>query len=184
MIFYTLKAMNKLLICDKSGNKIGLQTRQNVHTKGFWHKGIQLNIYYRGKLLMQKRSVECDIAWNLYDQSLATQMIESDDEDEQKTLKRGLLDELGLDLSLLPKPQKVAGPYKIKKTYKYAPELRNNEFVTLYKIDLDKMIKFKINRHKIDLTEWVDIENVKKDVNSNPNKYTKTFLFWIKKGYI
>ena len=124
------------------------------------------------------------IAWNLYDQSLAIQMIESDDENDQKTLKRGLLNELGLDLGLLPKPQKVAGPYKIEKTYKYAPELRNNEFVTLYKINLDKMITFKINRHKIDLAEWVDIENVKKDVNSNPDKYTKTFLFWIKKGYI
>jgi isopentenyl-diphosphate Delta-isomerase len=176
--------MNKVVIYDKLENKIGLQTRKDVHTKGFWHKGIQLNIYYRRKILMQKRSAECDIAWNLYDQSLAIQMIESDDEDEQKTLKRGLLDELGLDLNLLPKPQKIAGPYKIKKTYKYAPELRNNEFITLYKIDLNKMVTFKINRHKIELVKWVNVEDVKKDINSNPDKYTKTLLFWIKKGYI
>ena len=52
--------MNKIVTYDKLGNKIGLQTRKNVHTKGFWHKGIQLNIYCHGKILIQKRSAECD----------------------------------------------------------------------------------------------------------------------------
>lgn len=176
--------MSKFIIYSKQGKKVGVESRRNIHTKGLWHKGIQLNIYFNGKILVQKRSKHCDIAWDHFDQSLATQQIINDDENDYKSIERGLFNELGVRLSLLPKPEKVAGPYKLEKTYHYAPGVINNEFVSLYKIILKKPVIIRINTKKVKSVRWEKTDKLKRDIIKNPDKYTKTLTFWSKKNLI
>ena len=176
--------MNRFIIYDRLGKKIGYEHRKTVHTKGFWHKGIQLNIYYNGKILVQERAEGCDIAWCLLDQSLAVQQTKTDNEDDYQSIKRGLLNELGIKLALLPKLEKVAGPYKLMKTYYYAPEIVNNEFVSLYRVILEKPIDIKINTKKVKSVSWMETGKLKKDIIKNPDSYTKTLSFWAKKNLI
>src|SRR5579859_4617026 len=78
-----------------------MKDRSKVHTEGDWHKGIQANIIRAHgvsfDILMQTRSANVDIAKHRYDQSLATQMIDRDDLQEEKTFFRGLREELAIE---------------------------------------------------------------------------------------
>ena len=105
-------------IYNDEGNKVGVKDRYSIHRNGDWHRGVQLNLVCENFLLMQKRSDTVDIAKGLFDQTLATQLIVEDEEDEIKALSRGLREEIGIDIATL-NIERIAGPKKIIKRYEY-----------------------------------------------------------------
>lgn len=171
-------ANDQFYIYDENLVKIGVKARNLVHTDGDWHRGIQLNIICGDEILLQIRSGSVDIAKNLIDQSLATQLLVQDDEDEYKALARGLKDELGITPSL-DEIIKVASDQKIIKTYEYDSSLYNREFVTLFEWGIKEKRTFKPNSTKVEQLLWMHIDRVKRIAQGNPNLFTKTFYMWL-----
>jgi len=165
-------------IYDENGNKIGIKERHIVHKNGDWHRAVQLNLIHKNLLLVQKRSDQVDIAKGLFDQTLATQLIIEDEESDIKALSRGLKEELGLDINEL-NIKHISGPKKIINRYKYVPNLYNREFVSLYQAYFYKK-HLKPISPKITSLFWKPINEIKKSANINPDKFTQTFLMWLK----
>lgn len=165
-------------IYNNKGNKIGIKDRYSVHQNGDWHRGVQLNLICGDLLLMQQRSNEVDIAKGLFDQTLATQLIVEDNENDFKALSRGLREEIGIDINTLS-VKHIAGPRKIIKRYEYDEALYNREFVSLYQAYFPIQDLKPVNP-KVRNLFWKPIGEVKKDAINNPKKYTKTFLMWLK----
>lgn len=163
---------------SEDGVRLGIKSREQVHHDGSWHRGVQLNLVNRGRLLLQRRSDNVDIAKGLFDQSLATQLIVEDNENDILALKRGLLTELGINIEELD-IKHVAGPRQVVKTYDYDPTLYNREFVTLYQAELP-MAQIFPKGLKVAELSWVAIPEIKKIATSNPDQFTKTFIMWLK----
>ena len=167
----------KLPIYNDKLQFVGLEEREQIHRQGLWHRNVQVNILNKGCLLMQQRSDHVDIAKYKLDQSMATHLLVG--ETGEDAVKRGLYEELGIkNLEFY----KVAGPFKIIKKYKYDKSLYNREFVSLYCARYNKIPK--TNCAKVQKLFWMNIDKVIKDVNANPDNYTKTFVMWVKKGYL
>lgn len=171
-------ANDQFYIYDENLVKIGVKARNLVHTDGDWHKGIQLNIICGDEILLQIRSDSVDIAKNLIDQSLATQLLVQDEEDEYKALVRGLQDELGVTPGL-DEIKKIASDRKIIKTYEYDRSLYNREFVTLFEWRLKEKRDFKPNSTKVKHLLWMHMDEIKRIAQGNPSLLTKTFYMWL-----
>lgn len=165
-------------IYNDVGVKIGVKERYTVHRSGDWHRAVQLNLINGFLLLMQQRSNQVDIAKGLFDQTLATQLITTDKEDDINAISRGLWEELGIDIRTLSLKH-IAGPRKIIKRYEYDDTLYNREFVSLYQAYFPKQ-DLTPTHPKVRVLFWKPIDEVKKDAIINPKNYTKTFLMWLK----
>lgn len=130
------------------------------------------------EILLQIRSDSVDIAKNLIEQSLATQLLVQDEEDEYKALVRGLQGELGITPDL-DEIKKVASNQKIIKTYDYDSSLYNREFVILFEWRLREKRAFKLNSIKVKQLLWLYIDEVKKLAQKKPSWFTKTFYMWL-----
>ena len=126
---------------------------------------------------MQRRSDQVDIARGLLDQTLATQLLVTDNENDLQALRRGLWDELGLDIDTLH-IQYVAGPKRISKRYEYDSSLNNREFVTLYQAEFPYQ-KVVSRNPKVKALFWMRLEKIKSIAARNPEKFTQTFVMWL-----
>lgn len=165
-------------IYSESGERLGVKNRETVHREGYWHRGVQLNLCSRGQLLMQRRSTQVDIAKGLLDQTLATQLLVTDDENDLQALRRGLWDELGLNIDTLH-IKHVAGPQKIIKRYPYDRTLYNREFVSLYQAEFPPQ-KIVPKNPKVEALFWMPVDKVKRIATEKPEKFTQTFVMWLK----
>lgn len=164
-------------IYTETGERLGIKDRGLVHRHGDWHRGVQLNLYNNGDLLLQRRSGVVDIAKGLLNQSLATQLVVEDHESDVIALRRGLLSELGINIATLAVTH-VAGPVKITKRYEYDPGLLNREFVTLYQAELPHR---DVSSGNIKVAElfWMPVNKVKSLAHQDKTQFTKTFLMWL-----
>lgn len=168
----------KIVTYDEAQKRIGSSSREEVHTKGLWHKGVQLNILFEDEILLQTRSSQVDISKGLIDQTIAVQMLEVDNEDEISALKRGALEELAVKLEInkiVLKSRNV----RISKTYIENSTLINNEFVSLYEYNIETKNLIIDPCIKLRNFFWEKIERVKKDSIERPYKYTQTFRMWL-----
>ena len=92
MISIPKPAKQLFYVYSESGKRLGINDRESVHRDGSWHRGVQLNLCHDGHLLLQRRSDKVDIAKGLLDQTLATQLLVTDMENDQLALRRGLRD--------------------------------------------------------------------------------------------
>ena len=173
-----IKGQELFYIYDEDMTKIGVKRRKFVHVDGDWHKGIQLNIRWKDEILLQVRSSTVDIGKNLIDQSLATQLIVKDDEDEIQALSRGLEEELGIKPNL-EKIKLIVRNKKIVKRYEYDSSLFNREFVTLFDWEIEEKKDFYPNSNKVSTVFWMKLADVKEIAKNDPSRLTKTFHMWL-----
>jgi len=164
--------------------------RSTVHKDGVWHFGIQAIILQKDSqnnifTLTQTRSETVDLSQTKVDQSLATQMIVEDQCDPVKTLRRGLANELSVDLDkcryveILKDKKKV-----ITKTYSSNLHAHNREIVYLFLVELGSDAKIIPNMFKIKKTEWVSWSSFVLSSKLHPSNYTKTLRLYTYYGKI
>lgn len=154
--------------------------RNRVHIDGDWHRGVQANIIRKNKrgtfdILVQKRSNAVDIGKQKYDQSLATQMIDTDGFNELTTLQRGLTEELSISSF---KAKKVKTNIRIIKTYEEQHEKLNRELLSLYIVVLENPKELSINSPKVSSLEWMEWHTFLKFFQMNITHFTKTGRFY------
>lgn len=155
--------------------------RKLVHSNGDWHMAIQANVIRRNNkktfdILVQTRSKRVDIARDMFDQGLASHMIKSDCLDPQRTLKRGLLTEVGIT-KYCHKEVNIGRMY-ISKKYKCEPEIYNREILKLYIVLLDsKEVAFP-GSFKVAGLKWMEWTSFKRFFLSRWKEFTKTSQFY------
>ena len=159
---------------------IGYKKRALVHTKGDWHRGIQANVLRKNghdsfDILVQKRSDTVDIGRTKFDQSLATQMLNHDNLDEFKTLRRGLASELDINEY---KTLKVNVDLWIVKTYEEHPDILNREIITLFLVEIDKSKSVTLLTSKTAQLFWMPWNKFLKFFVERTNEFTKTAQFY------
>lgn len=154
--------------------------RDLVHTEGDWHRGVQANIIRKNDIgtfdiLLQERSNLVDIAAHAFDQSLATQMIDKDNLDEDLALARGLRGELNIvDYSALKLDKKL----RIVKTYEKQPTMHNRELISLYAVLVDKKLEIQAVSPKVERVFWMEWSDFLRFFQSKKLDFTKTAQFY------
>jgi 8-oxo-dGTP diphosphatase len=161
---------------------IGYKSRDLVHKDGDWHRGIQANIIRQNRnggfdVLVQQRSDGVDIGRNKYDQSLAVQMLQEDNLDCIKSLRRGMLSELGIKKSEFTYSLAMGDQYIIKK-YKDDTTKLNREVIRLYIVKLNKNIEPKVRTQKIRKLEWMEWKSFQVFFSKNKRCFTKTAQYY------
>ena len=90
--------MEYLDILDENGNKTGeKKSRKEVHSNGYWHKGVHIWIINsKRELLVQRRSANKDIYPNKLYISVAGHPVSG--EDEIESIKREFEEEINVKL--------------------------------------------------------------------------------------
>ncbi len=172
--------MEYLDILDKNGNKTGeIKTRKEVHSKGYWHKGVHIWIINSKKeLLVQRRSANKDVYPNKLYISVAGHPVSG--EEEIEAIKREFYEEIGVELDTS----------KLEYLFTFSQEVIENEgkfldnqFYDVYLIEMDLDIS-KLNLQKDEVSEVKNIyykkfekmiENKNKDIVNHPEEWKKLF---------
>jgi len=158
---------------------LGYKERELVHRDGDWHRGIQANVYRNTEdgceILVQRRSSIVDIGKGKLDQSLATQMIDKDALDEDRTLFRGLKYELGITRF---HSIKMKTTMRIVKTYDEQPGILNKELLSLYLVEIDAKKPVHAVSPKVQSLEWWSWKKFKAYFAKHPDHFTKTAQFY------
>jgi isopentenyldiphosphate isomerase len=148
---------------------LGVRRRSEVHSLGFWHRGVHCFLFNSsGKLLVQRRSNNCDSFPNTFDCSISEHL--SIGESFEGALVRGCLEELG------------AAPYEINKLVSYKMQYgpTDNMICELYsgRINTDEV---KINEAEVAGIEYLDVSEILMLLKARPSQFTSWFreqLYW------
>ena len=172
--------MEFLDILDKNGNKTGeKKERKEVHSKGYWHKGVHIWIINSNKeLLVQRRSANKDVYPNKLYISVAGHPVSG--EDELESIKREFLEEIGIELDTS----------KLEYLFTFSQEVIENEgkfldnqFYDVYLIEMDLDIhKMQLQEDEVSEVKNIYykefeqmIKNKNKDIVNHPEEWEKLF---------
>lgn len=172
--------MEYLDILDSNGNKTGeIKPRNEVHSKGYWHKGVHIWIINsKRELLVQRRSENKDVYPNKLYISVAGHPISG--EEEIESIKREFFEEIGVELDTS----------KLEYLFTFSQEVienngkfLDNQFYDVYLIELD----LDINSLKLQKDEVSEVKNIyykdfeqmiidrNKDIVNHPEEWKKLF---------
>lgn len=172
--------MEYLEILDKNGNKTGeIKPRKEVHSRGYWHKGVHIWIINSKKeLLVQRRSANKDVYPNKLYISVAGHPVSG--EEEVETIKREFLEEIGVELDVS----------KLEYLFTFSQEVVENEgkfldnqFYDVYLIEMDLDIhKMQLQEDEVSEVKNIYykefeqmIKNKNKDIVNHPEEWEKLF---------
>ena len=167
-------------ILDKFGNKLGIvKDRKEVHSKGYWHKGVHIWIINSKKeLLVQRRSLNKDVYPNKLYVSVAGHPVSG--EDQIESIKREFLEEIGTELD----------SSKLEYLFTFSQEVvenngkfLDNQFYDVYLIEMD----LDISKLKLQTDEVKEVKNIfykdfeqmiinkDSDIVNHPEEWEKLF---------
>lgn len=172
--------MEYLDILDKNGNKTGeSKPRKEVHSNGYWHKGVHIWIINSKKeLLVQRRSANKDVYPNKLYISVAGHPVSG--EEEIESIKREFHEEIGVELDIS----------KLEYLFTFSQEVIENEgkfldnqFYDVYLIEMD----LDISKLKLQEDEVSEVKNIyykkfeemindnNKDIVNHPEEWKQLF---------
>lgn len=170
--------MEYLDILDRKGNKTGeKKPRKEVHSKGYWHKGVHIWIINSKKeLLVQRRSSNKDVYPNKLYISVAGHPISG--EDEIESIKREFEEEIGVKLDTK----------RLEYLFTYSQEVvenngqfLDNQFYDVYLIEMNLDINsLKLQKEEVSKVMNIYykdfeqmIKNKNKDIVNHPEEWKR-----------
>lgn len=178
--------MEYLDILDEKGKKTGeKKLREEVHSKGYWHKGVHIWIINdKGELLVQRRSKNKDVYPNKLYISVAGHPVSG--ENELESIKREFLEEIGVSLDL----DKLEYLFTFsQKVIENDGKFLDNQFYDVYLVKMDLEIN-KLRLQKDEVSEVKNIyykdfekmiENEDEDIVNHPEEWKNLFEILHKK---
>lgn len=172
--------MEYLDILVEKGNKTGeKKPRKEVHSKGYWHKGVHIWVINRkGELLVQRRSSNKDVYPNKLYISVAGHPVSG--ENELEGIKREFLEEIGIELDL----DKLDYLFTFsQKVVENGGKFLDNQFYDVYLAEIDLDIS-KLQLQKEEVSEVKNIyykdfekmiENKDSDIVNHPEEWKRLF---------
>lgn len=159
--------MEKVIIVDEKNNVLGLKEKEVCHRiNGVFHRAITVFIFNnQGQLLITKRSKNKKLWPEIWESSCSTHV------HENETYRQTAEERVKHELNILSK-LKFHSKFKYSATFKDVGS--ENEICALLIGHWNKKIKSNLN--EIEEYKWISIENLRKEIEKNPEYYAP----WLK----
>lgn len=155
----------KVILVDSNDNSLGLMEKMEAHERGFLHRAFSVFIFNsRGEMMLQQRAVSKYHSGGLWTNTCCSHPREGETV-EQAGLRR-LREEMGFETELI---------YGFSFIYKAVLDHG------LMEHELDHVLlgfydgEPSINADEVESWRWVSFEQLKNDIETNPNEYTAWF---------
>ncbi|WP_040210305.1 isopentenyl-diphosphate Delta-isomerase [Clostridium polynesiense] len=161
-----MKEKEMILLVDENDKEMGYGEKHEVHKKGLFHRAFSIFIFNsKNQLLLQKREKNKYHSPGLWTNTCCSHQRQN--EELSDAIHRRLKEEMGFDTEL-----KEA--FTFSYNFKFHEELSENEFDHVYIGHYEGDII--PNPQEVEDYKWVDLEELKQDIEKNPDKYT----YWFK----
>lgn len=163
----------KVILVDENDNKIGLMPKQEAHIKGMLHRAFSVFIFNnKNELMLQQRALHKYHTPGLWANTCCSH--QRDGETSVEAGKRRLFEEMGFTVDL-------------KETTSFIYKAPFDNGLTEHELDHILVGSFEghpeINPDEVASWKWMDLEDVKENIKSNPNLYTPWFKIIFDKFY-
>ena len=154
-----------VVLVDQDDQKLGLMEKQQAHVAGLLHRAFSVFVFNsKGELMIQQRAASKYHSPTLWTNTCCSHP--RDNETYEQAAHRRLQEEMGFDCEL---------EYKFNFIYK--AHLEND----LIEHELDHVFigtfddEPKLNPDEVMAYRWVELDDLKKDMEKNPQNYTAWF---------
>ena len=154
-----------VVLVDQDDQKLGLMEKQQAHVAGLLHRAFSVFVFNsNGELMIQQRAASKYHSPTLWTNTCCSHP--RDIETYEQAAHRRLKEEMGFDCDL-----------EFKFSFIYKAHLDNN----LTEHELDHVFigtyndEPKLNPEEVMAYRWVDLMDLKKDIEKNPQNYTAWF---------
>ncbi|MDE1870981.1 MAG: NUDIX domain-containing protein [Candidatus Micrarchaeota archaeon] len=160
-------AEERIDVLDESGRKTGAtKTKKEAHKRGLWHGASHIWIYNtKGKILLQKRSMEKDSWPGKWDVSAAGHISAGE------TPKKAALRELKEEVGISAKPTDLKRIIVSKDCVKLRDNYDNKEFQSVYLYKLSKIPK-ELQKEEVEAVKFVPLSELERELK-DPRKSDK-----------
>ena len=163
----------KVILVDKTDNKIGLMNKMEAHQKGLLHRAFSIIIFNdKHEMLLQKRASTKYHTPNLWSNTCCSH--QRDGENNISAGRRRLKEEMGFDVDLYKFDSFI---YKAFFSNGLIEHEYDHILIGLYNDNP------KINLCEVDEWKWVNMDWLCNDIQIYPEKYTKWFIIIIDKYF-
>lgn len=158
--------MSEVILVDENDNEIGTGEKIKTHKEGKLHRAFSIFVFNsKGQLLLQRRAKSKYHSGGLWTNTCCSHPIP--DEPIEKTVHRRLKEEMGFDCEL---KEIFSFTYKVN----FDNDLFEHEYDHVFVGKFNG--KPNPNPEEVDEWKWVDVEELKKDIQENPDNYS----YWLK----
>ena len=162
---------DQIILVDENDKEIGHEEKMCVHEKGLLHRAFSILVFNsKNEILLQQRAKSKYHCGGLWSNTCCSHPRKS--EMLEDSIHRRLNEEMGFDCKLT----KVANfVYKVK----FDNGLTEHEFLHVFVGKFDG--KCSPNPEEADNCKWVSQEELRKDIEKNPENYTYWFKLILEK---
>ena len=162
-----------VILVNENDEKIGLMPKQEAHEKALLHRAFSVFIFNdNNDLMLQQRALTKYHSPGLWTNTCCSH--QRDGESSTKAGKRRLQEEMGFTTDLT-------------KTTSFIYKAPFDNGLTEHEYDHVLVGKYnqepKINPEEVAAWKWMSLEDVKNDINENPDRYTAWFKIIFEKFY-
>lgn len=163
----------QVILVNESDEKIGLMPKQEAHEKGVLHRAFSIFIFNnKNELMLQQRALHKYHSPGLWTNTCCSH--QRDGETSLEAGKRRLFEEMGFSTDL-------------KETTSFIYKAPFDNGLTEHELDHILVGNFEktpeINTEEVASWKWMHLEEVKKDIQNNPEIYTAWFKIIFDKFY-
>ena len=160
--------MSEVILVDENDEEVGTEEKIKTHREGKLHRAFSIFVLNpKGELLLQRRAKIKYHSGGLWTNTCCSHP--SPGETLEEAVHRRLKEEMGFDCEL---EEIFSFTYQVK----FDNDLFENEYdhVFIGKFDGEPTP----NPEEVDEWKWIDLEELKKDIQENPDSYT----YWLKQS--
>ncbi len=163
----------QVVLVNENDEKIGLMPKQEAHEKGVLHRAFSVFIFNaKNELMLQQRALHKYHSPGLWTNTCCSH--QRDGESSLEAGKRRLFEEMGYSTDL-------------KETTSFIYKAPFDNGLTEHELDHILIGNFEgtpnINTEEVATWKWKDLEEVKNDIQNNPEIYTEWFKIIFDKFY-
>lgn len=163
----------QVILVDKEDNPIGLMEKIEAHEKALLHRAFSVFVFNnKGELMLQQRAAEKYHSPLLWTNTCCSH--QRDGETSLEAGKRRLQEEMGFVCEL-------------EKVFWFIYKAPFDNGLTEHELDHVMVGKFDnapvINKEEVEAYKWMKLEDVKNDIEKQPEIYTEWFKIIFKESY-
>lgn len=157
---------NKVVAVDFNDNELKVYDKMQAHIKPVLHRAFSVFLYNGSKVLLQKRALEKYHSGGLIANTCCSHP--QANENIVENAKQRLIEELNIKVDFL---EEIG-------TFTYYNKFNDN----LYEYEYDHVLvgnfngSYEANPEEVMWLDWVEVEEIKKDIVENPDKYAVWFI--------
>ncbi len=163
----------QVILVNENDEQIGLMPKMEAHEKAVLHRAFSVFIFNKkGELLLQQRAADKYHSPNLWTNTCCSH--QRNRETNIEAGKRRLQEEMGFSCD-------------IKEVFSFIYQAPFDNGLTEHELDHVMVGYFNedpnINRDEVESYHWMTLDNVKKDIELHPEKYTEWFKIIFKESF-